>query len=235
MTHAQFLSMLQTVVGSSLTPQAAITLVNNEQNRILAECPDLARVHPDPYLATLDSTFLYTANSSVYGDAGGTPGALVGDIRELGKPYSQFSSDYRVRYNGFGTNSRLAPAIKDSGWGTVIEYQADVVRSNRPLANDCTVRFWFQNTISATTTVYRVPCWLWPTQVTTASNSLYLSIPEEFQSTLLLWRCLLFLGIAQYGDITNLFQLAEGKLQEAKMWGLTVSTTTSRRRQVRDV
>lgn len=234
-THSAFIQELINVVGSQLTVARAIAIVNQEQNRIAQEAPALFRVRPDPFLATTVSTFLYTASTSVYLDSNGAQGALAGDVYDLGLPYSGFTTNYRVRYNGFGNNSRYAPIFKDSGVGTELQYQGDVARSNRPLATDCKFRFWWENSITTTTNVYRIPTYLWPTQVTSASTSLFLSLPDEYQSTLLLWRCLVYLGIQQYGGLTDIYKLAEDKLVEAKMYGLTIASTIPKRRSVRSV
>ncbi len=234
MTFSSFINNLISVVGSSLTAARAIDITNQQLNIICAEAPGLLRTTPDPFLATTDGVYSYVASTSLYTDNAGVQGSLVGDIRDCGEVYSYVNNSYRIRYQGYGNYSPYAPQVGPNS-DPMVKYPVSIVRSKRPNATDCTIVFDSHVNPGTTTAVYKVPSFLWPSQITTMSTTSHISLPEEYIMTLLLWKVLSFLGVQQYGAFSDITTMAEMKLAEARSWGTTQVSVKGKKRPLRDI
>lgn len=218
MTHSQFVAYLIQVVGGSLTSQRAIETTNRVQNEIAQKAPGLFKVSPDPFLATTTGIYSYAASTSIYASSGGTQGALVGDIMFVSRIYAYNRNSYNLwSYRNSVLNNR-PPYIDQPGISGLNRFPADIIPSRRPNGSDCLIEFWPEYNPGTTTTNFRLTAYAWPTQVTTASTTLYIGVPEHMQHTLLLYGCLRDLNIKDYQDLGNPGALFETEILKAKSW-----------------
>jgi hypothetical protein len=83
----------------------------------------------------------------------------------------------------------------------------ECIDSIAPSASDCTVKLYSTNNPGATTTVWRATAYLWPNQLT--SENIALSVPADFQDTLLFMEVIKRLERREYGENNFSFQQSE--------------------------
>ena len=201
MTTNEFVSMVLEEVASGWTRTRILEFTNRIQNELLAEDNELMRVKPDPFVATTTAVYTYAATSTLYVSTTGAQGALVGDIRAVREVYS-----YLTGLALFGTQTidpaSAKPNILDRTFGlnrTVARCAG--IDSIEPNSTDCTIRWWEGNNPGTTTVTWRAEAYKWPTQLT--AESIALSIPADFQRTLLLGKLKAHIEQREFGEVSE--------------------------------
>ncbi len=207
MTTSQFVSLILDEVGSAWTRAQILDITNNAQNEVLGEDLMLTRVRPDPFFATTDATYSYTAATSLYDSSAGTQGSLVGDIRTVKELYSYNNSVSIFDYQTLDPASEKPNQVEFTQTKDRVTMRVDTVDSLGPTLSDCTVKIYATNNPGTTTTTWRGVAYKWPAQLT--SESIALSVPADFQDTLLFFEVMKRLERREYGENAFTFQQAE--------------------------
>jgi hypothetical protein len=196
--------------------------LNIQQNEILGVPNKISRVKPDPFFATTAATYSYAASSYLYDSSDGEQGDLVGDIREVRKIYSYDNSAsifdvYTLDPASDKPNQIIYRPTTDG----VISV-TDVIPSTNPNSADCTIKLWEGNNPGTTTEVWRAEAYKWPDQLT--SPSITLTIPADFQTSLLYWAVIKEMDVDEYNAVGDPWQLYEKyKAQFYRKYGRTLS------------
>lgn len=207
MTTAQFITLVLNEVAAAYTRQQILDVTNNAQNEILGETLELMRVRPDPFLTTADATYSYVAATSFHDSSANTSGATVGDIRTVKDIYSYNNSVSIFDNQTLDPASEKPNQVEFTQTKERVTMRFDCIDSISPSASDCTVKIYATNNPGVTTTTWRGTTYLWPTQLT--AETISLSIPADFQDTLLFMEVLKRLERREYGENTFSFQQAE--------------------------
>lgn len=207
MNTAAFVSLVMDEVAASYTRQQILDVTNNAQNEILGEALLLMRVRPDPFMTTADATYSYVASSYFHDSSAGTSGSLVGDVRTVKEIYSYNNSVSIFDAQTLDPASDKPNQVEYTQTKDRVTMRFDCIDSIAPSGADCTVKLYVTNNPSTTTTVWRGEVYLWPTQLT--SEAVALSIPADFQDTLLFMEVLKRLERREYGENNFAFQQAE--------------------------
>ncbi len=198
MTTAQYVSWLsKRIAGNLFSRQDLVDAINQAQNEILGRDLLCMAVRPDAYLHTTAGTYVYAASTFLFDSIDGT---TQYDIRKVSKIYTfQASQSPIYAYGGLNKTSHrpehmLNPMASDE---TVIPSDC-TQQSLIPGAADCIIKLWRENNPGTTTQVYLAEAYRWPTQVT--SESVAMSIPEQFQRGLLKYAILKDLEYTEYGS-----------------------------------
>ena len=189
MNTASYISWLHDRTGKTVTRSELLSLVNIAQNEIFAYDTYFTRTKPDPFLSTTDGVYVYTLDPS---------------IRRVARVYalaSNASFNYGYdgySYSGLTTGWYKQPRMNNVTGSIEIDVPVDTVESISPDSSDyaCQIIFPSQNNPGTTTDVFLIEQYVWPTQVT--SESIALSIPESFQTTLLYYKVLRSLEEQEY-------------------------------------
>jgi hypothetical protein len=194
-------------VGAAWTRAQVLDVTNNAQNEILGEDLMLTRIRPDPFLATADATYSYVAATSLYDSSANTQGSLCGDVRTVKEIYSYNNSVSIFDYQTLDPSSEKPNQVEYTQTKDRVTMRVDVVDSLGPSLSDCTIKAYSTNNPGVTTTVWRAVAYKWPTQLT--AESIALSVPADFQDTLLFFEVLKRLERREYGENAFTFQQAE--------------------------
>ncbi len=203
MTTKEYLTWLKPYVAATLTRTELLFYVNLAQNKILGSNHPITRVQPDPYFDTAYDVYSYVANLHCRdANVPRVPGELVGDIRAISRLYSLLPNGCGLwGYWGAGNgawNCNVRPEHVQYARG---EWSLDarwaLVNSKRPLANDCLIKWQKPNNPGVTTVRWFAETYLWPAQLLT--DNVQLTVPEEFQTDLLLEAVLSLIERREYG------------------------------------
>lgn len=201
-------------VGSGWTRQRALEVVNDVQNEELGVDLDIMRVKPDPFVETVDGEYSQAASTSLYDSSDGTQGALVGDIRTVRKIY---------RLPASSTLDNLTPIDPANDKPQYVDFdptpqrivaRVDVVDSKKADNEDCILKWWEQYNPGDTTITWRAWAYTWPDQLT--AETVDLTMPEDFQRTLLLWGCLRHMERREFGRFDPVEHALERKRFRSK-------------------
>lgn len=214
MTTSAFVTMVLDEVGAAYTRAQVLDVVNDVQNEILGEDCLLTRVRPDPFLTTVDgaTTYSYVATSYIHNSTENTSGALVGDVRAVREIYSYNNSVSIFDYQTLDPASEKPNQVEFTQTKDRVTARFDCIDSIAPSSSDCTIKLYATNNPGVTTTVWRCLCYLWPNQLT--AESVALSVPADFQRTLLFMGVLKHLERREYGQ--NQFALSEYDMYRKK-------------------
>lgn len=222
MTTGQYISwLIKRIGGNKFSRQDLLDAVNSAQNEILGRDIRFMRILPDPYFRTTSGTYNYVASTQIYDSVDGT---TQYDIRNVSRIYTfNIRSSPIFEYGGINRTSHrpeymVNPMASDE---TVIP--SDCVQSIRPNASDCRVKIWRENNPGTQTTLYLAEAYRWPTQLT--SESVSLSIPEQFQRGLLKFAVLKDLEYTEYGSADNPEEKYEEELAKFDLWSSRGATT----------
>ena len=212
MTTNEFVSMMLEEVAAGWTRTRILEFTNRVQNEILGEDCELMRVKPDPFLLTVDSIYTYVASSRLYDSTTGAQGALAGDVRTVREVYS-YSNDLTI----FGTQTIDPESAKPNLTERTVGREKTIARvtcidSIEPNSSDCVLKWWEANNPGATTITWRARAFKWPTQLT--AETVALSIPADFQHTLLYYGVLRFVERREYGRGDYPFAAYEKELKK---------------------
>ena len=197
MLTAAFVTMVSDEIGAAWTRTQILDVMNDCQNEILGEDCGLMRVRPDPFLTTADATFSYGASASLFDSSANTKGAAVGDVRTVRKIYSYNNSVSIFDAQTLDPASEKPNQVEFTQTKDLVTMRMDVIDSLGPTLADCTLKLYATNNPGATTVSWRAECYLWPNQLT--AESVALSIPADFQRSLLLFDVLKILERREYG------------------------------------
>lgn len=209
MTTAEFVTMASEEIGAGWTRQRILEATNRAQNEILGEDNEIMRVKPDPFFATTDGTYSYTATNVLYDSATGAQGSLVGDVRTVREVYSYSNSVSIFDFQTLDPSSDKPNQVEFRPYRRdMVTARASTVESKRPSASDCLVKWWEGNNPGTTTVTWRSRAYLWPTQLT--SEAIALSLPDDLLDTLLLYGVLKRMERREYGrpdDMLSLYRI----------------------------
>lgn len=207
MTTSEFISLVKDEIGTSLTNARILEIVNRVQNEILARPNNISRVKPDPFFATSDDTYSYTASSSMYDSSDGTQGSASYDIRDVKAIYSFDNTANIFDRQTLDPSSEKPNIVTHAPTRDRVDYRFESVPSVAPDSSDCVIKLWEGNDPGDTTVIWRAECYQWPNQLTATSISL--SLPAEFHDTLLLFGVLKRVERREYGNPGNAFEQFE--------------------------
>ena len=214
MTTNELVTLISEEVGAGWTRVRIREFINRVQNEILADDCELQRVKPDPFIATTDGTYSYVASSTLYVSTTGAQGALVGDIRAVRDVYSLNSGVSIFDFQSLDPSSSKPNQIEYTQSTDRIHARMSCIDSLGPNLTDCTIRWWEGNNPGTTTVDWRAIAYKWPTQLT--AETIALSMPEDFQNTLLFWGVLRHLERREYGRGDYPFAAYEKELKRFK-------------------
>lgn len=197
MLQAAFITLVQEEVGSAWSRDRIREATNRGQNELLGIDCSLMRVKPDPFFATTDSIYTYAASNYVYVATTGAQGSLVGDIRAVREIYLESSNlaaiDQLSLESDFSRATELVQLPRENRVRILPDYQD----SAGPLLADCNVKWPSVYNPGTTTTTWRCKAYTWPTQLT--SEGIALTMPEDFQESLLLLHILKNIRRREFG------------------------------------
>jgi hypothetical protein len=211
-TTTEFINIIRKEIGTELTREQIREVTNRAQNEILGRECQLMRVRPDPFFKTVNATYSYAASSYVYKSDTGAQGSLVGDIRTIKEIYSFTADSETLSTSTVDTSSYKPNQYQSLPSVDKIVARIDVIQSIKPGAADCTVKWWEGNNPGATTIDWRCIAYTWPTQIT--SESVSLSMPEDFLDTLLFHAVMKRIRRQEYGTEGENFQTYEHYYKE---------------------
>jgi hypothetical protein len=199
---SDYIDYLETNLGAGYSRPQLLKLVNNVQNMILGKDTQLTRVWPDPFFQTTDEVFSYVANSVCKDASTKIPGAVVGDIRAIRNIFSPafnrwpLGAGYVGQGPGFRQWYHPQPLqVSMNQWNTGANFS--IKQSREPGLNDCIVKWDLTNNPGTTENVWFCEAYLWPAQLT--SEDIPLTIPAEFQMSLLYWGVMMMTERREYG------------------------------------
>lgn len=197
MTTPELLEYLLENVGGALSYERARFYLNLSQNEVLGADHPLMRAQPDPFFQTVKDSYSYIASLNCLNADSIVPGAPVGDVRSISKIYrlqplvcGTFPSPWTKRW------IRTEKVEFDDGDISVVARVA-VVKSKNPLSQDCLVKWEKTNNPGTSTDEWFAETYLWPAQIT--SDSVPITIPEQYQTTVLLENILAKIERREYG------------------------------------
>lgn len=222
MTVTELVNRIINRTGTKWTAKQIREELNIQQNEILGVPNKISRVKPDPFFATTDDTYSYAASSYLYDSSDGTQGDLVGDIREIRKIYSLDASVSLFDIQTLDPASDKPNQVVPHPTTDEIISVVDVIPSTNPSSSDCTIKLWEGNNPGTTTVTWRAEAYEWPDQLT--SPSVGLTIPADFQTSLLYWAVIKEMDLDEYNSVGDPWQLYEKyKAQFYRKYGRTLS------------
>lgn len=165
------------------------------QNRILGRDLRITRVIPDPFVVTTSGTYQYTASSALVSSV---DGVTTYDIRRVARVYAHTVKDIDIfAYGGIAQTTYRPEKYLNPSSLPDVEIPVDCIPSVKAASSDCKVIFWRENNPATTTNVYIAEAYKWPTQLT--AESIAISVPEQFQSTLLCYEVMKVVEEMEFG------------------------------------
>jgi len=199
MTTSAFITLLLEEIGAGWSRVKALELINDIQCEMLGVDCDLMRVKPDPFVASTAATFTQVASSTLYDSTTGAQGALVGDIRAVREVYRLPSVASLDDLTPLDPNADKPQQMSFDAGMRKIFARIDFIDSIGQNALDCTLKWWEQYDPGTTTITWRAKAYKWPTELTDENEAL--SVPVDFQRTLLLWKCIGHTERREYGKV----------------------------------
>jgi hypothetical protein len=185
MNTASYITWLLDRTGNTVTRTELLSLINIAQNEIFAYDTYFTRTKPDPYLSTTDGVYTYTLGAT---------------IRRVSRVYAlATNNNYNFNYpayNGWDGGWYKQPKMNNRLGSPEIDVPVDSVEALSPDSASCQIIFPSQNNPGTTTDVFLLEQYKWPTQLT--AESIALSIPESFATTLLYYKVLRLLEEQEY-------------------------------------
>ncbi len=203
MNTKAYLKWLRPFVSATLTNTELLFYVNLAQNKILGSNHPITRVQPDPYFETTDDLYAYVANERLRtANVPRVPGDLVGDVRSVTRIYALFPNGCGFwGYWGAGIGAWDANVRPEHVSYAQGEWWLDarwaLVNSSEPMTSDCLIKWQKPNNPGETIVRWYAETYLWPAQLLT--DKVPLTIPEDFQTDLLLEAVLSLLERREYG------------------------------------
>ncbi len=205
MNTKAYLTWLAPYVSATLTRTQLLQYVNLAQNKILGSNHPITRVQPDPYFETLDDTYSYVAN--LHCRTANRPreaGELVGDVRSITRIYALLPNGCGI-WGYWGNNCwfgawdcNVRPeqfSYANGEWS--LDARWALVNSSEPMSNDCLIKWQKPNNPGVTAVRWYAETYLWPQQLLT--ENVPLTVPEDFQTDLLLEAVLSLIERREYG------------------------------------
>lgn len=220
MTTAELISLLAEEVGSAWSRTRLLQALNRAQNELLGTGNQLMRVKPDPFFATTDAVYTYAASSYLYDASTGAQGSLVGDIRAVREIYIDTTNMSTLDELALDTNFTRVVQAEVLPKENKVHLRFDATDSIAANSSDCTIKWPALYNPGTTTITWRAKAYKWPTQLT--AESVALSMPEEFQPSLLFYHVLKHIERREFGrnsDALALYrdELSRFRLKYAKM------------------
>lgn len=184
MLTAELVTLIAQEVGASWSRALILGAINRAQNEILGTDNDLCRIKPDPFMTTTDLTYGYVATNVLFDSSEGVKGSAVGDVRTVRKIYSFATSLNIFGFTPLDPGSARPYRILRSGNQDCVGAPVDFVQSKEPDSSDCLIKWWEGNNPGSTTVLWRAEAYKWPAQL--LSESIALTIPDDYQDTLLM-------------------------------------------------
>lgn len=222
MTTSQFISWLsKRVGGNKFSRTDLLDAVNQAQNEILGRDIFFMRIKPDPYFRTTDGTYSYAASTAIRDSIDGT---TTYDIRKVSRIYTfNIRSSPIFEYGGINRTTHRPEYMVNPMSSDETIIPADCEQSVTPNSADCRVKLWRENNPGTQTTIYLAEAYRWPTQL--SSESVALSIPEQFQRGLLKYAVLKDLEYTEYGSADKPEDLYQRELAKFDAWASRGATT----------
>lgn len=201
MLQAALITLIQEEVGSAWSRDRIRESLNRAQNELLGGDCQLMRVKPDPFFATLAATYSYTPATCLYDATTGAQGSLVGDVRAVRAIYIDSSDMDTIDQLSLDTGFRRVVEGDFRPRETRAQITFDETDSVGAGLSDCSVKWPALYDPGATTIIWRAEAYLWPAQL--LSEGFPLSIPEDFQESLLLQHVLKSIQRREYGKGTD--------------------------------
>jgi len=209
MTTSQFITHLVRMGNSSMTRAQLLALVNDCQNEILDIDTPLTRLRPDPVLPTTSGTYNYTVDAATI-TAISTDGRLARRVRKVFTT-ATIPSDYNT--------GRAYGLWSDGGVNAIgmriYESHPAIQESVGPVNSSAyfpVIRFDANDDPGTTTDVFRLECYMWPTQLT--SESVAMTIPDGHQRKVLQSRVMMELELMEYGRSIEWEQRFDRQMKE---------------------
>ncbi len=220
MLTAALVTLIAEEVGAAWSRDRIREALNRAQNELLGGDCQLMRVKPDPFFATLATTYSYTPATCLYVSTTGAQGALVGDIRAVRAIYIDSTDMDSISELSLNTGFRRVVKGDFRERENRIQIDFDETDSLGAGLSDCSVKWPALYDPGATTIIWKAEAYIWPTQLT--AESIALSIPEDFQESLLLHHVLKSIRRKEYGSGTDLLReyllaRSEFRLKYSKM------------------
>jgi hypothetical protein len=193
---------------------------NRAQNELLGMDCQLTRVKPDPFFATTSGTYSYAASSTLYVSTTGAQGSLVGDIRAVRELYIDTTNMSSLDELALDTNFTRVTEVETRPTENRVKVRFDATDSLGAGLADCTIKWPAMYNPGTTTIAWRAVAYTWPTQIT--SEAIALSVPEDFQHSLLFLHVLKHIERREFGrndDAEIMYQraLSRFRLKYSKM------------------
>jgi hypothetical protein len=171
--------------------------INRAQNELLGMDCQLMRVKPDPFMATTTAVYTYAASSYLYVATTGAQGALVGDIRSVREIYIDTTNMSSLDELALDTNFTRVTEVETRPTENRIKVRFDSTDSLGANLTDCNIKWPAMYNPGTTTIAWKAIAYTWPTQIT--AESIALSIPEDYQHSLLYLHVLKFIERREFG------------------------------------
>lgn len=222
MTTSQYVSwLIQRIGGNLFSRPQLVDAINQAQNEILGRDIKYMRINPDPFVHTVDGTYLYTASTALFS---GVDNTTQFDVRDVKRIYTyDIRNTQQYAYGGWNRLSHRPDSFVNAMASDEIEISADVTPSIAALAADAQIAFWRQNNPGTGTDVMRAAAYRWPRQVT--SENIPLSIPVQFQTLLLKAKILVDIEATEYGRSDNWSDVFDKQLLKFDAWANGIKVT----------
>ena len=201
------MTLIAAEVGASWSRALILGAINRVQNELLGTDNDISRVKPDPFMTTVAATYGYVATARLHDSSEGTSGSLIGDVRTVRKIYSLSSSIDILGFTALDPGSARPYTLNRRGNWDEVEARCEFVQSKLPDSSDALIKWWEGNDPGATTIYWRAEAYLWPTQL--LSESISLTVPEDFQDSLLMEGVLKRIDRREFGRSEERMQMYE--------------------------
>lgn len=197
MLTSAFITLLQENFGAALTRTKLLEAVNRAQNEILGVGCQLMRIKPDPFLTTVLGTYTYQASDALFDASTGAKGAAAGDIRAVRAIFIDTTNLSSIDQLALDTNFTRITYTEVLPRENKVHIKFDSTDSLGPLLDDCVIKWPALYNPGATTITWRAEAYKWPNQLT--SESIALSVPEDFQESLLMEKVAQRIERREYG------------------------------------
>lgn len=210
MLTAELVTLIQEEVGALWSRTRILAALNRAQNELLGGDCQLMRVKPDPFLTTVAATYTYYPALSLYDSSTGAKGALVGDVRAVRDLFIDTTNMSTLDGLTLDTSFIRVVEAEFQPHQNRIHINFDETDSKGAELSDCVIKWPAGYNPGATTITWLAEAYLWPNQLDT--ENIALTIPEDFQHTLLLLHVLKTIQRREFGNDENL----KREYQEAK-------------------
>lgn len=201
MLQAALVTLIQEEVGSAWSRDRIREALNRGQMELLGGDCQLMRAKPDPFLTTVSGTYTYYPALSLYDASLGTKGALVGDVRAVRGLYIDVTDLATLDQVSLNNNFQRVVKGEFRPNNNRIYINFDGTDSLGPLLSDSLIKWPALYNPGATTITWRAEAYFWPAQLLT--EAIALSIPEDFQESLLLQHVLKGIQRKEFGSGTD--------------------------------